>query len=63
MDWGVHKLTNSKKDMGLASDVGKLTGTRLPLGETAEKIYAEAIEACPELGRKDFSSIILRLRS
>ncbi|KAH8829596.1 NAD binding domain of 6-phosphogluconate dehydrogenase-domain-containing protein [Flagelloscypha sp. PMI_526] len=51
------------KDMGLASNVGKLSNCPLPLGEAAERIYAAAIEADPGLTKKDFSAIYTRLRS
>ncbi|KAJ7184211.1 3-hydroxyisobutyrate dehydrogenase [Mycena filopes] len=46
-----------EKDMGLASDVGGKTGTALPLGDAARRVYAEMLVERPELGRKDFSSV------
>ncbi|KAI0811243.1 6-phosphogluconate dehydrogenase, partial [Irpex lacteus] len=50
------------KDMGLATEVGDLVGCSLPMGEAAERIYAEVIEAEPELANKDFSSVYRYLR-
>lgn len=43
--------------MKLATDLGKKFGSPLPLAETAEKLYAAALSAEPDLGKKDFSSI------
>ncbi|TCD65419.1 hypothetical protein EIP91_002718 [Steccherinum ochraceum] len=50
------------KDMGLATEIGDTFGSPLPLGEAAEKIYADVIEQEPELARKDFSSVYQYLR-
>jgi len=50
------------KDMGLATEIGDAFGSPLPLGEAAEKIYAEVIEQEPELAKKDFSSVFQYLR-
>ncbi|KDQ60615.1 hypothetical protein JAAARDRAFT_151144 [Jaapia argillacea MUCL 33604] len=50
------------KDMGLATDVGKSSGSPLPLGEAAETIYKHILEKEPELSRKDFSSVYRYLR-
>ncbi|KAI0340497.1 3-hydroxyisobutyrate dehydrogenase [Trametopsis cervina] len=51
------------KDMGLATEIGDLVGCPLPMGEAAEKIYAEAIATAPELANKDFSSVYKYLRA
>lgn len=48
--------------MGLATEVADLTGCSVPMGEAAERIYAEVIEAEPELATKDFSSVYKYLR-
>ncbi|KAJ4488403.1 3-hydroxyisobutyrate dehydrogenase [Lentinula aciculospora] len=45
------------KDMGLASNVAALAGCPVPLGQTAEALYARMIEERPDLARKDFSSV------
>ncbi|KAH9001466.1 3-hydroxyisobutyrate dehydrogenase [Lactarius akahatsu] len=45
------------KDLGLATEVSKLSGSPVPLGEAAEGIYADAVERYPELSKKDFSSV------
>ncbi|KAI0703576.1 3-hydroxyisobutyrate dehydrogenase [Cytidiella melzeri] len=45
------------KDMGLATKVGDIVGCPLAMGEAAERMYAEVIEAEPELANKDFSSV------
>ncbi|KAH9998133.1 NAD binding domain of 6-phosphogluconate dehydrogenase-domain-containing protein [Russula compacta] len=45
------------KDLGLATDVSKASGSPLPLGEAAERIYVEAVKRYPDLSRKDFSSV------
>ncbi|KAJ6547122.1 3-hydroxyisobutyrate dehydrogenase [Mycena capillaripes] len=45
-----------EKDMGLASDIATKTGTALPLGDAARRVYGEMISGQPELGRKDFSA-------
>ncbi|KAI0094046.1 3-hydroxyisobutyrate dehydrogenase [Irpex rosettiformis] len=50
------------KDMGLATEVGDLVGCPLPMGEAAERMYKEVIEAEPELANKDFSSVYKYLR-
>jgi len=46
-----------EKDMGLATDIARQTGIRLPLGETAGILYSFMIAQQPELGQKDFSSV------
>ncbi|TBU66003.1 3-hydroxyisobutyrate dehydrogenase [Dichomitus squalens] len=51
------------KDMGLATDLAVSTGTPLPLGKKAEKIYADVVSEDPELSNKDFSSVYRYLRS
>jgi 3-hydroxyisobutyrate dehydrogenase len=43
--------------MGLATDVSKESGSPVPLAETAENIYIEAVKRYPELSRKDFSGV------
>ena len=48
--------------MGLATEIGDTFGSPLPLGEAAEKIYADVVEQEPQLARKDFSSVYLYLR-
>jgi len=45
------------KDMGLATHVANLSGSPLPLGEAAERIYEDVLKRQPELARKDFSSV------
>ncbi|KAI0831144.1 3-hydroxyisobutyrate dehydrogenase [Trametes gibbosa] len=50
------------KDMGLATDLADSTGTPLPLGNAAEKIYADVVSEDPELSNKDFSSVYRYLR-
>jgi len=50
------------KDMGLATEAGDLLACPLPMGEAAEKMYAEVIKAEPELANKDFSSVYKYLR-
>ena len=50
------------QDLGLASEAGSETSTKLPLGERAKEIYKAAVEAKPELGRKDFSSVYQHLK-
>lgn len=52
-----------EKDMGLASDLARKTGTLLPLGDTARGVYSGMMEKQPELGRKDFSSVYRFLAS
>jgi len=51
------------KDMGLATEIASRTGSPLPLGAAAERIYAEVITKQPELARKDFSSVYKFLES
>ncbi|KAJ7043258.1 3-hydroxyisobutyrate dehydrogenase [Mycena alexandri] len=46
-----------EKDMGLASDIASKTGTALPLGDAARRLYEEMVKQRPELARKDFSSV------
>jgi len=46
--------------MGLATNVSRESGSRVPLGEAAEMIYMEAVERYPELSRKDFSAVYAR---
>jgi 3-hydroxyisobutyrate dehydrogenase len=43
--------------MGLATEIAHRSKSPLPLGEAAEKIYAQVIEEQPALARKDFSSV------
>ena len=43
--------------MGLATEIANQSGSPLPLGEAAKKVYAQAIKEHPALARKDFSSI------
>lgn len=50
------------QDMGLATEIGDAFASPLPLGEAAEKIYADVIEQEPELAKKDFSSVYQYLR-
>ncbi|EIN07680.1 3-hydroxyisobutyrate dehydrogenase [Punctularia strigosozonata HHB-11173 SS5] len=50
------------KDLGLASSIAKARNSPLPLGEVAEKIYAQVIDSNESLIRKDFSSVYLHLR-
>ncbi|OJT08686.1 3-hydroxyisobutyrate dehydrogenase, mitochondrial [Trametes pubescens] len=50
------------KDMGLATDLAESTGIPLPLGNVAEKIYADVVSEDPELANKDFSSVYRYLR-
>ncbi|KAI0306759.1 NAD binding domain of 6-phosphogluconate dehydrogenase-domain-containing protein [Multifurca ochricompacta] len=45
------------KDLGLATNVLKASGSSMPLAEGAEDIYADAVKRHPELSNKDFSSI------
>lgn len=51
------------QDMGLATDLADSTGSPLPLGKKAEKIYADVVSEDPELSQKDFSSVYRYLRS
>jgi 3-hydroxyisobutyrate dehydrogenase len=48
--------------MGLASEIAQQQKSPLPLGETAEEIYAKTIERYPELSRRDFSSVYCFLK-
>jgi 3-hydroxyisobutyrate dehydrogenase len=48
--------------MGLVTHVGTLSGTPLPLGEAAGRLYAEVLKLRPELGKKDFSSVFTFLK-
>jgi 3-hydroxyisobutyrate dehydrogenase len=43
--------------MGLATQIGSLTGSPLPLAGAAEHIYGNVVQECPDLARKDFSSV------
>lgn len=45
------------KDMGLAADVAAGSGSPLPLGEAATRIYEQVIKEQPKLAHKDFSSV------
>jgi len=45
------------KDMGLATESGKMLNVRLPLGEKGEEVYAEMLRTKPELATRDFSSV------
>ncbi|GJJ11993.1 hypothetical protein Clacol_006231 [Clathrus columnatus] len=45
------------KDMKLAIEIGKSTGTSLPLGRSAETVYNEVVEKHEDLAKKDFSSV------
>ena len=51
------------QDMCLATDLADSTGSPLPLGKKAEKIYADVVSEDPELSQKDFSSVYRYLRS
>ena len=48
--------------MGLATDLAEATGCPLPMGQLAEKVYADIIEDEPEYAKKDFSSVYQYLR-
>lgn len=48
--------------MGLASEAADSLGSPLPMGEAAEKLYADVIAAEPEYAKKDFSAIYQYLR-
>ncbi|KAI0646903.1 6-phosphogluconate dehydrogenase [Trametes meyenii] len=50
------------KDMGLATDLAESTGAPLPLGQVAERVYADVISEDPEVSNKDFSSVYRYLR-
>jgi len=50
------------KDMGLATEIADTFSSPMPLGEAAEKIYADVIEEAPEYANKDFSSVYQYLR-
>lgn len=43
--------------MKLATALAAKHNTGLPLGEAAERIYADALIDAPEYARKDFSSM------
>lgn len=43
--------------MKLATEIGKSTGTSLPLGKAAEEIYDTMVARYEDLARKDFSSV------
>ncbi|KAI9452323.1 3-hydroxyisobutyrate dehydrogenase [Russula earlei] len=45
------------KDLGLAMDVSKASGSPLPLTSAAERVYVEAVRRDGELAKKDFSSV------
>lgn len=49
--------------MGLATDIAHVSCIPLPLGETAESVYAQVIHEQPALSRKDFSSVYRYLES
>ena len=51
------------QDMGLATDLAEATGSALPLGQVAEKIYGDVVSEDPELADKDFSSVYRYLRT
>ncbi|RPD65982.1 3-hydroxyisobutyrate dehydrogenase [Lentinus tigrinus ALCF2SS1-7] len=51
------------KDMGLATDLADANGSPLPMGQLAEKVYADVVSEYPELENKDFSSVYRYLRS
>ena len=48
--------------MGLATEAADMLGCPLPMGEAAEKVYADIIEDEPEYAKKDFSSVYQYLR-
>lgn len=48
--------------MGLATEIASTVGSALPMGRVAEVLYAKAVEADPEIAKKDFSSIYSYLR-
>jgi 3-hydroxyisobutyrate dehydrogenase len=50
------------QDMGLATAIGKKHKCPLPLGEAAESVYAECIQALPDLAGRDFSSVYRYLK-
>ncbi|KAI0256492.1 NAD binding domain of 6-phosphogluconate dehydrogenase-domain-containing protein [Lactifluus subvellereus] len=45
------------KDLGLATNVSKASGSPVPLAEAAEKMYEDSVKRYPELSKRDFSSI------
>lgn len=47
----------SWQDMGLATQIGFLSGSPLPLAGAAEHIYASVVKEFPELASRDFSSV------
>ncbi|KAJ7470337.1 3-hydroxyisobutyrate dehydrogenase [Mycena latifolia] len=46
-----------EKDLRLAMDIATQTGTRVPLGDTARRMYSLMITEHPDLALKDFSSV------
>ncbi|KAI0747971.1 3-hydroxyisobutyrate dehydrogenase [Daedaleopsis nitida] len=50
------------KDMGLATDLAQAIGSPLPMGQAAERIYADVVSEDQELANKDFSSVYRYLR-
>ncbi|KAG6379147.1 3-hydroxyisobutyrate dehydrogenase [Boletus reticuloceps] len=50
------------KDMDLATNIGKVSHSPLPLGAAAKRIYEEAIQRRPDLAKKDFSSVYVYLK-
>lgn len=56
------RSSQTTQDMGLATDLAESTGIPLPLGNAAEKIYADVVSEDPELANKDFSSVYRYLR-
>ncbi len=64
---GAHAISESSpcwvQDMGLATDLAGAVGSPLPMGQLAEKVYADVVSEDPELANKDFSSVYRYLRS
>jgi len=50
------------KDLGLAMEISRGSGSRVPLAEAAERVYVEAVKRYPELSKKDFSSVYRYLK-
>jgi len=50
------------KDLGLARDVSRASGSPVPLTEAAERIYVDGVKRYPDLSRKDFSSVYQYLK-
>ena len=48
--------------MGLATDLAEAIGSPLPMGQAAERIYADVVSEDEELANKDFSSVYRYLR-